>query len=112
MRWQVPDEGQEVIRQENANNSQILAHRGGWHRRDCAADKSRSVQRALANGRRPINTVGIWNFNGRLLEFVRQQHADANVQVDVSEASLAGRTCSCFRFIQPTYAPGLEYQPC
>jgi hypothetical protein len=103
MRWQQPTEGQEALWQDQARQGNIMVHLGGWRGKVVPTLQiSPQSPRALENSRRPIQSIGLWNFNQTLLEFVTGDATASDVQADMADdAEMAGRRCYCFRFVHP-----------
>jgi hypothetical protein len=113
MRWHSPDEGREVIWQEDANDGLLLVHPGGWRRKLVPLMKvDPNGQRALESSRRPISSAGIWKFNERLLEFVQDAKISTpGVKAEMDEsAKIGNRECYCFRFIHDDRSAKLDFQ--
>ena len=111
MKWQSPHEGREIIWQENAHEGQIVVHAGGWRRKLVPILKIDPYgERAMEYNRRPVTQVGLWNFNARLLENLRQDLTRPTVQVWMTQdRQIGSRHCYCFHVQHPEPADGLEY---
>lgn len=113
MRWRSPDEGQEVIWQENANRNQILVHPGGWRGRVMPIVKiDPKSPRVTEQSRRPIESAGLWTLTQQLIEAVDQaQAAGAAVQVSAADGqSFAGCACTRYELVRDAYTAAGDFQ--
>jgi hypothetical protein len=113
MRWRAPDEGQEVIWQENANGNRILVHPGGWRGRLMPMVKvDPKSSRVTEQSRRPIESAGLWALTKQLRELVAgARKSPAAVRVEMAEGvSFAGRSCTMFRLVRTTYGSAADYR--
>jgi hypothetical protein len=113
MRWRSPDEGQEVIWQENANGNQILVHPGGWRGRLMPMVRiDPKSPRVLEQSRRPIESAGLWAMTLQLGELLAQaQKSTAALRVDVAQdQQFAGRNCTVYRLVRAVYTSPTDFQ--
>lgn len=103
MQWRTPNKGRELIWRADANDQMILLHAGGFAgklmpllRLDPEGD------RAKETSKRPISNMGIWNFNKRLLELVRDELTVERIGCELNEeVKLDGRAALLFTYTDP-----------
>jgi Protein of unknown function (DUF1571) len=101
LRWQKPNEGREVTWREDAHDGQIVVRVGGWRRKLVPLLKVDPLsERAMQYSRRPVTSIGLWNFNARLRQFVEEDVARGSWRTQLREdTSLLERPCYCFTFL-------------
>ena len=114
MRWQSPDEGQEVIWQENANGNRILVHPGGWRGRLMPMVKvDPKSTRVSEQSRRPIESAGVWAMTRQLGDLVTQCPAIPRGQCKLKSSkakTLPAAIVPCFASCRNAYQAGADFQ--
>jgi len=111
LRWREPDEGREVIWQEGSHDGQMVVHPGGWRGKlmpKLLIDPE--GERAMQFSRRPVSSIGLWNFARRLRAFVEEEVDLARMQVELrDDTRIAGRDCHRFGVVCPEPLEGVDF---
>jgi len=113
MKWQAPDEGQEIIWRDGAYDNKIVVCPAGWRRKVVRNVKiDPEGDQALAVSRRPIMNIGIWNFTSRLRRMLDEELMRYPT-LEVTQTSgdeISGRPCDRFIFEHPGAAEPDAFQ--